>query len=180
MPAHAGKQGEGAAPQVIDALRARTPARLVVGRAGTSYRTATQLELREDHAAAVDAVQAEMDLARDFGAELLNRYGLFEVATLAADKSQYLQRPELGRALSEASKALIRERCPRGVDLQVAIGDGLSAAAVAAQRPPCCRYWQRAQQRAAGRSAGRSPCAIAAWACSMNSARWSKRESWCC
>ncbi len=119
----------------LDALRARTPARLVVGRAGSSYRTATQLELREDHAAAVDAVRAEMDLARDFGSEFIERHALFEVATLAADKSQFLQRPELGRALSEESKALIRERCPTGVDLQVALGDGLSAAAAAAQVP---------------------------------------------
>ncbi len=56
-----------AASRALAELRARTPARLIVGRAGTSYRTATQLELREDHAAAVDAVQAELDIERDFG-----------------------------------------------------------------------------------------------------------------
>src|SRR5258707_13687172 len=44
-------------PELMQAVRARTPARILVGRAGPSYRTATQLELRQDHAAAVDAVQ---------------------------------------------------------------------------------------------------------------------------
>ena len=34
----------------LDALRARTPARLFAGRAGMGYRTATVLRLREDHA----------------------------------------------------------------------------------------------------------------------------------
>ncbi len=119
----------------LEALRLRTPARLIVGRAGASYRTETQLQLREDHAAAVDAVQAELDLTRDLGAEFVARFGLFEVATAAADKAQFLQRPELGRKLSEAARATIAQKCKSGMDLQVAIGDGLSAAAVTAQVP---------------------------------------------
>jgi ethanolamine ammonia-lyase small subunit len=119
----------------LAALRARTPARLIVGRAGTSYRTQTQLELREDHAAALDAVAAELDLARDLGAELVARMKLFEVTTQAGDKREYLARPELGRRLSPESALKIARQCPRGVDLQVAIGDGLSSAAVAAQVP---------------------------------------------
>ncbi len=123
------------AVEALAALRARTPARLVVGRAGAAYRTATQLDLREDHAIAVDAVHAELDLLRDFGQEFIARHALFEIITQAADKSQYLKRPELGRKLSPASLAVLTENCPRGVDLQVAIGDGLSAAAVAAQVP---------------------------------------------
>jgi ethanolamine ammonia-lyase small subunit len=54
-------------PAVMQAIRARMPARILVGRSGPSYRTATALELRHDHAAAVDAVHAELDLRRDFG-----------------------------------------------------------------------------------------------------------------
>jgi len=46
-------------PDVLQAIRARTPARILVGRAGPAYQTATQLELRQDHAAALDAVHAE-------------------------------------------------------------------------------------------------------------------------
>ena len=124
-----------AASEALSALRARTPARLVVGRAGPAYRTATLLELREDHAVAVDAVQTEMDIAHDLGAAFVERYGLFTVSSQAVDKPQYLQRPELGRKLSVASQAEIAMRCPARADLQVVIGDGLSAAAVAAQVP---------------------------------------------
>ncbi|MEX0677624.1 MAG: ethanolamine ammonia-lyase subunit EutC [Pirellulales bacterium] len=124
-----------ATAKALEALRARTPARLVVGRAGPAYRTETQLTLREDHAAAVDAVQAEMDIERDFGAEFVRRTRLFEVTTLAADKSQFLMRPDLGRKLSPQARQTISAQCPKGTDLQVVIGDGLSAGAVAAQVP---------------------------------------------
>jgi ethanolamine ammonia-lyase small subunit len=114
-----------------------------VGRAGVSYRTETQLELREDHAAAVDAVQTEMDLVRDLGRAFLDEYELFEVASLAADKAEFLKRPELGRQFRPKSRDAIAARCPRKVDLQVAIGDGLSAAAVAAQVPALVPLLQR-------------------------------------
>jgi ethanolamine ammonia-lyase small subunit len=119
----------------LAAIRQRTPARLIAGRAGTSYRTATQLELREDHAAALDAVQAELDLARDLGSDLVSRFKLFEVSTQARDKREYLQHPEHGRRLTAEAIETIRKQCPVGVDLQVVIGDGLSAAAVRAQVP---------------------------------------------
>jgi ethanolamine ammonia-lyase small subunit len=122
-------------PELIRAVRARTPARLLVGRAGPAYRTATQLELRQDHAAALDAVHAELDLSRDFGTDFVKDRGLFEVSTCAGGKAEYLLRPDLGRRLSEAARVEVARRCPAGVDLQVAIGDGLSAAAVVAQVP---------------------------------------------
>jgi ethanolamine ammonia-lyase small subunit len=57
------------------------------------------------------------------------------VTTRAAGKEQYLLRPDLGRQLSDVAREAVRACCPRGTDLQVAIGDGLSAAAVAAQVP---------------------------------------------
>ena len=119
--------------RALEALQARTPARLVVGRAGPAYRTQTQLELREDHAIAVDAVHAEMDLVRDFGQGFVAERQLFEVSTLARDKAEYLKQPSLGRKFSDEARQEIAQRCPSGVDLQIAIGDGLSAAAVAAQ-----------------------------------------------
>ena len=119
----------------LDAIRARTPARVLVGRAGSAYRTATQLELRRDQAAAVDAVQAELDLERDFG-PLMEAFGLFLVQSRAASKEEYLLRPDLGRRLEDGSATLVRECCPTAVDLQVIIGDGLSALAAAMQVPP--------------------------------------------
>lgn len=120
---------------VLDELRGRTPARILTGRVGGSYRTATQLELRADHAAARDAVLSELDLHRDLGGEFVDRWGLIEVGTEAHTKEQFLLRPDLGRSLGEAAKARIRERCAAGKDVQVVLGDGLSAAAVAAQVP---------------------------------------------
>lgn len=122
-------------PSALEAARARTPARILVGRAGGSYRTSTLLELRRDHASARDAVGAEFDLISDLGAELVERFGLFEISTRAATKQEYLVRPDLGRSLADDAKAAVVRDCPRDADLQVVIGDGLSAAAVRAQVP---------------------------------------------
>ena len=121
--------------ELEERIRERTPARLMEGRSGASYRTATQLQLRADHAAARDAVQAELDLIADLGQEFLSRWGIFEVSTEARSKAEYLQRPELGRRLDEAARGAIGERCPHGCQLQIAIGDGLSVKAVSAQVP---------------------------------------------
>jgi ethanolamine ammonia-lyase small subunit len=122
-------------PEIVWRVRAQTPARVLVGRAGSGYPTNTQIELREAHAAARDAVRTELNLVRDLGAELLEKWGLFEVSTCAASKDEYLLRPDLGRCFSDKSRSEIAERCKRGCDLQIAIGDGLSVTAVAAQVP---------------------------------------------
>jgi ethanolamine ammonia-lyase small subunit len=116
-------------------VRERTPARILVGRAGAAYRTNMQLELREAHAAARDAVRAELDLETTFGADFVKQWGLFEVRTQAADKDVFLLQPELGRHFNDASRAELQSRCSRGNDLQIAIGDGLSVHALAAQVP---------------------------------------------
>ena len=118
-------------PDAIRQALARTPARLLAGRAGTGYRTATALQLREDHAVARDAVLLEPNLLEAFG----NRPGLFAVATKAATRKEYLMRPDLGRSLTVESKELLRGSCPMGRDVQLVIGDGLSSAAVAVQAP---------------------------------------------
>lgn len=118
-----------------DALLARTPARILVGAAGTSYRTATQLELRRDHAAARDAVRSEVDLLGGLGADVVEHWQIFEVSTRCRDKDEYLMRPDLGRRLDEQAGPRIQSSCPPGADLQVVIGDGLSAAAVTTQVP---------------------------------------------
>ena len=120
---------------LIASYRARTPARVLAGRAGAAYRTETLLTLRGDHALARDAVQAEIELQRDLGRTVVDQFRLFLVQTEARDKTEYLKRPDLGRKLNDAARAAIVERCPRGVDLQITIGDGLSTTAVAVQVP---------------------------------------------
>lgn len=123
-------------PEIVRKIRARTPARLLVGRAGAAYRTATQLDLREAHAAARDAVRAELDLEAAFGTAFLKQWNLFEVCTRARLKDEYLLRPDLGRLFDDASRTELLRRCSAGNDLHIAIGDGLSVPAVAAQVPP--------------------------------------------
>ncbi len=119
----------------LEAVRNRTPARIFQGRAGVGYKTQTQLELRRDHAAALDAVHAEIDLERDFGSDFIARWKLFEVQSQATSKPQYLMRPDLGRRLSSEASTAIRQHCSAAADLQIVIGDGLSAAAVSEQVP---------------------------------------------
>ena len=120
---------------LVEKIRARTPARVLADRAGAAYRTATQLELRHDHAAARDAVRAELDLQRDLGAEFVQQWKLFMVSTMAASKDEYLQRPDLGRRLDETARSQVAAHCPPDADLQIVIGDGLSVTAVSAQVP---------------------------------------------
>lgn len=122
-------------PDLIDKIRARTPARVLAERTGAAYRTPTQLKLRQDHAAARDAVRAEFDLTRDLGAEFVARWKLFSVSTMAASKDEYLRRPDLGRRLDENARAQMLAQCPLNADLQIVIGDGLSVTAVSAQVP---------------------------------------------
>jgi len=120
-------------PEIIKQVRARTPARLLAGRSGAAYRTNTQLELREAHAAARDAVRAELNVSADLGDNFVQNWNLFEVCSRAATKDEYLLHPDLGRHLNDASRAEVSKRSTRDKDLQIVIGDGLSVTAVARQ-----------------------------------------------
>ncbi|MGA7564847.1 MAG: ethanolamine ammonia-lyase subunit EutC [Terriglobales bacterium] len=122
-------------PEIVRKIRSRTPARVLAGRVGAAYPTATQLDLRQAHAAARDAVRAELDLEKQFGTNFIKRWGLFEVSTSANSKDEYLLQPNLGRTFCEASRSELLRRCPPRKDLQIAIGDGLSVTAVFAQVP---------------------------------------------
>jgi len=116
--------GEPYDPPVMARVLAATPARVAVGRVGPRYHTNTMLRFRADHAAAKDAVLSEVD------PELLTRLGMFEVASRAPDKATFLQRPDLGRALSDEGRAELTKRIGRAPTLVVIYGDGLSAAAL--------------------------------------------------
>jgi ethanolamine ammonia-lyase small subunit len=121
--------------EIIKKVRARTPARLLEGRSGASYRTNTQLTLREAHAAARDSVREELNLLTDLGDDFVRKWNLFEVCSRAVNKDHYLLRPDLGRHLNESSRAEVSRRCAKGNDLQIVIGDGLSVTAVTMQVP---------------------------------------------
>jgi ethanolamine ammonia-lyase small subunit len=123
-------------PEIVEKIRERTPARILIGRAGAGYTTATQIELRQAHAAASDAVQAELELTESFSPEFIKHWKLFEVCTCATSKPEYLLRPELGRRLSSPACEQVERNCVKQADLQIVIGDGLSVTAVSTQAPP--------------------------------------------
>jgi len=125
----------GSFSEIIEKVRRRTPARLLEGRSGASYRTNTQLNLRAAHAAARDAVRAELNLFLDLGDDFVQKWSLFEVISRATNKEEYLLRPDLGRCLNDASRAEVKRSCTTGNDLQIFVGDGLSVTAVAIQIP---------------------------------------------
>src|ERR1700759_142461 len=90
-------------PEIVRNIRLRTPARIFVER-GASYTTKMALELRGDHARAVDAVWTEFDLKKNFPPDFVARWELIQVSSQAESKSQFLLRPDLGRKLSDAGR----------------------------------------------------------------------------
>ena len=64
---------------------------------------------------------------------MLDDLDLFTVHTdITGGKHEYLLRPDLGRQLSAAARQMLQERCTQSPNLQLVVGDGLSAAAVEA------------------------------------------------
>jgi ethanolamine ammonia-lyase small subunit len=65
--------------------------------------------------------------------QLLGEMNLFTVQTgVTGGKQEYLLRPDLGRQLSPDARKTIEEKCIKSPDIQVCVGDGLSAAAIEA------------------------------------------------
>jgi ethanolamine ammonia-lyase small subunit len=104
-------------------LRGATRARVALGRAGDGLPTARELEFRAAHAVARDAVHAALE--PEVVRAGLPGMEVVEVHSAAADRAEYLQRPDLGRRLADGS-ALPRT----GADLGIVIADGLSPRAV--------------------------------------------------
>ncbi|WP_191632973.1 ethanolamine ammonia-lyase subunit EutC [Pseudomonas fluorescens] len=120
-------------PNPLLGLRRLTPARIALGRTGTSMPTHAQLDFQYAHAQARDAVHLPFDHAA-LGSQLAarGRESLL-LHSAATDRNSYLQRPDLGRKLSEASAQTLRDLAaanPGGVDLAIVVADGLSALAV--------------------------------------------------
>jgi ethanolamine ammonia-lyase small subunit len=114
-------------------LRRLTPARIALGRTGTSLPTSAQLDFQFAHAQARDAVHLPFDHA-GLNAQLSERgRESLLLHSAATDRNSYLQRPDLGRKLSEDSAQRLRDYAqahPGGVDLALVVADGLSALAV--------------------------------------------------
>lgn len=111
-------------------LRALTPARIGLWRAGDALTTADQLELRLAHARARDAVHTPLDLSL-VDAQLAD-HPVVHVRSAAPDRATYLQRPDLGRVLGAGeADGLTRA----DVDVAFVIADGLSPLAAQTHAP---------------------------------------------
>ena len=123
----------GASENPWQQLRNLTPARIALGRAGTSMPTRAQLDFQFAHAQARDAVHLAFDhAALSAGLRLRQRHSLL-LHSAAENRDTYLQRPDLGRRLSAESAELLRQQRtanPAGYDLALVVADGLSALAV--------------------------------------------------
>lgn len=114
----------------LSALISTTTARIGGGRAGTRLRTKSLLLFQSDLAVTQDT------LYRDVDPQILAQFNLFSVQTqITEGKEQYLLRPDLGRRLSEESRKTIQERCVKSPNIQICIGDGLSAYAIEVNLP---------------------------------------------
>jgi ethanolamine ammonia-lyase small subunit len=119
-------------------LRKLTSARIALGRAGGSMPTRHRLDFQLAHASARDAVWSHFDPEslsadlRKFGQEVMT------IESAAADRTEFLQRPDLGRRLATKSRDRLQRHAEQsaGVDLAIIVTDGLSALAVMAQSPP--------------------------------------------
>jgi len=139
---------------LLAAIRARTPARLMLARQGGSFTTRVQVGLRQDHAAAMDAVWRDMVPQADWGAAFCTQWQILETTSAAATKEEYVRRPDLGRVFSAASAADVAAGCLAKAELQIVVGDGLSASAAVRQVPvllPLVAELAQAQRWSLGR-----------------------------
>ena len=110
-------------------LRRHTAARLALGRAGASMPTDELLRFGLAHAQARDAVHVALE-AEPLCAALDERgITALRVHSAAADRAQYLLRPDLGRRL-DADSAGRLDAAAAPCDLLIVVADGLSSLAI--------------------------------------------------
>ncbi|MFZ6041910.1 ethanolamine ammonia-lyase subunit EutC [Vibrio natriegens] len=136
---------DGATAKVVtrnpwDKLREFTSARIALGRSGNSVPTDELLSFQLDHAQAMDAVHCTLNVD-SLVAQLSDSYSILKqtleppvvVTSKVTDRFMYLQRPDLGRQLDEASwntlEAIGKEHNTE-LDLAIVIADGLSSVAI--------------------------------------------------
>ncbi len=135
-------------PDALQRIVAATPSRIGVGRAGTRYLTDVYLGLRADHAIAKDAVLSESP--EGFAQSL----GCVPLKSGCKDKQEFLLFPAHGRRLDDPSQARLAQEATKGVDLQLIVGDGLSAWAAERNAPELLPLLQQ-ELASAGFSTGR-------------------------
>jgi ethanolamine ammonia-lyase small subunit len=117
-------------------LRRLTPARIGLGRAGTSLPTAAHLAFQLDHARARDAVHRPLDAARVAAELCALGLDVLRLHSAAADRATFLQRPDLGRSCDEASREKLAGLGQSAPDVAFAVIDGLSSLAIETNAAP--------------------------------------------
>ncbi|NVM79533.1 ethanolamine ammonia-lyase small subunit [Duganella sp. SG902] len=143
-------------------LRRYTDARIGLGRAGVSQPTAEQLAFQLDHARARDAVHTPLDaaaLAQAVRDDVPAAPPVLQLHSAADSRAVYLQRPDLGRRLDEASRQQLQAmpRDEAGYDLAFVLADGLSSLALTQNAVPLLR---EVQARLAGEQWRLAPLSI--------------------
>ncbi|MEP0072527.1 MAG: ethanolamine ammonia-lyase subunit EutC [Marinomonas sp.] len=118
-------------------LNAFTDARVGLGRSGVSVPTSHLLAFQLAHAQAIDAVHTQLDVTQ-LSKSIMEQDWAPDCAPLelhsrATDRATYLQRPDYGRLLDEASaNKLAKYKAPSSdaYDLAVVVVDGLSSLAI--------------------------------------------------
>ena len=107
-------------------IKEYTPARIGVWRAGPRYNTFSMLRFRADHATAQDAVFT------DVPEEVLAANNFLCGQSACESRDEFITRPDLGRKLSDETRALFKKELPQNAKVLLMAGDGLSSAALAA------------------------------------------------
>lgn len=132
-------------PDPWSALRRFTDARIALGRTGISQPTQAQLAFQLAHASARDAVHASPDwqtleqAVQSLGCQTVRLH------SRASDRPTYLQRPDWGRRLDEASRTRLQgyplpDHARTAFDIAFVIADGLSACAIERQAIPLLQH----------------------------------------
>jgi ethanolamine ammonia-lyase small subunit len=123
-------------------LRQFTDARIGLGRVGTSIPTEELLRFQLSHAQAIDAVHVPLDVEhlceKIAASDVLQPYlPVQQLHSKARDRMEYLQRPDLGRQLDEASIFKLQTQCKGArYDVVFVLADGLSSYAIAKHAQP--------------------------------------------
>lgn len=119
----------------LAAMRAATPARIGLKRAGSTIANSCSLAFQLAHAQARDAVHVAFDPEQLVAPLQSLALSTTRLQSAAGDRQAFLLRPDLGRRLDEASARRVAA-LPKNHDLTFVIADGLSARATAAHAFP--------------------------------------------
>jgi ethanolamine ammonia-lyase small subunit len=112
-------------------LRHYTGARIALGRTGVSIPSCKNLECKMAHAFARDAIYTALEKDNLVNGIAALGYRSVLLHSRAVNRQQYLQRPDLGRRLNDASIEKLRiEQSSKKYQVCISIADGLSATAV--------------------------------------------------